>query len=157
MRRAKSLRVAEARPFQKMFVFGDAPGGLRREVKSHSLAGCAHSTTGGGCAQDNLTQPQSRRGLIGLVAFMFLPAVIFGLVSGAGAFKGVSTQPGNERKLNVRHFGETPPILVGAEVGAHVRNHLDAKPGWAYALRHNIATLTTDGPAPNSLTRNVEE
>jgi hypothetical protein len=24
-------------------------------------------------------------------------------------------------------------------------------------LRHNIATLTTDGPAPNSLTRNVEE
>ena len=53
------------------------------------------------------------------------------LVSGVGAFRTAFTQSGKERKLNVRHFGETPPVLVGAEVGAHVRNHLDAQPGLA--------------------------
>lgn len=30
------------------------------------------------------------------------------LVSGVGAFKATFTQPGKERKLNVRHFSETP-------------------------------------------------
>jgi hypothetical protein len=60
------------------------------------------------------THLKSRRGLVALVAFLFLLAVIFGLVSGAGA----STQSGKERKLNVRHLGETPPILVRAEGGA---------------------------------------
>jgi hypothetical protein len=54
------------------------------------------------------THLTSRRGLVAFVAFMFLLVAISGLVSGAGAFRGASTQSGDERRVNVHTFTRMP-------------------------------------------------
>src|SRR5215207_3183012 len=57
------------------------------------------------------------------------------IVSGAGAFRGAFTQSGKERKLNVRHFNETPVKVKGVK-------NLQNEEGWFRDLEVEVQNVS---------------